>query len=100
MTPEFFYEPNVETLVFERGDHSYYLRMARALRLHLQFDTVNESPISVVRFMREAMGFVGQKAHENGYKELIFETTNTDLAAFCKRGLGFRASPHEYVVHI
>lgn len=87
--PEFFTEPGTLTKVYESdGVPVLFVRGAPILRLDIQFVS-NEDGRKNIKTMLEGLPPLAQKARENGFKEIVFNTSSPLLKAFCIKRLGF-----------
>jgi len=94
MTTKFFQSPNSKALVYEdENGPIMYLRMSSCLRIHIQFCRTDKDRIRKALIAGGAS--IIPKAKQNGYASVLYETANKSLAWFCRRYLGFRASPDE-----
>src|SRR6267378_3975443 len=93
---DFFYDPRVTSLVYsgKKGPIAV-LRCTKALRLDIQFLS-NSSKMDKARFMIENFPALAERAVESGYTEIIFNTENPELKAFCEKKFGFFASHGEF----
>lgn len=98
ISADFFYAPDTNALVYE-DEHGivFVARFARTLRIHMQFSPDEKRNAAV---MLEGFPILEFNAKEAGFKELIFDSMFRPLIVFCKRKLGFRASPDELVRYL
>lgn len=92
---DFFYQPGTLTKVYvdEQGP-VLFARVSAALRLDLQFMD-NYDAKRNIRVMMEGFPLLVAKAKENGYSEIIFNTSNDLLRRFCIKRFGFVDSSGE-----
>lgn len=88
--PEFFTEPGTMCKVYE-DNHGpvLFVKGSPVLRLDIQFVS-NDDGRRNIRVMQEGLPPLAQKARENGFKEIVFNTTSPLLKAFCTKRLGFQ----------
>lgn len=99
MVPEFFFEPKTESYVFEDEYGPVFVtRISRVLRLDIQFLHVDKDRI-MDTLKKHFPAFKAQAASA-GFKQLVFDSVSRGLIAFCKRRLGFKPSPNEFVAEI
>lgn len=97
--PDLFFDENTETMVFEdENGPILFVNLSRALRAFVQFAPGQEERTRVA--LPEAFAFVKGEARKTFFRELIFESVSMPLIAFCKKRLGFRASPNEYKTYL
>ena len=88
-TPEFFTRPGTMCKVYEDGQGPVlFVRGSSVLRLDIQFVS-NEDGRRNIKVMQEGLPPLAQKARENGYTEIVFNTTSPLLKAFCTKRFGF-----------
>lgn len=89
-TPEFFTEPGTMTKVYEDVHGPVlFVRGSPVLRLDIQFVS-NDDGRRNIKTMLEGLPPLAQKARENGFRELVFNTSSPLLKAFCMKRLGFQ----------
>lgn len=94
-TPEFFTEPGTLTKVYEDEQGPIlFVRGTPVLRLDIQYVS-NEDFARNKTAMLEGFPALAQKARENGFKEIAFQTNSRVLARFCKHNFGFEESQGE-----
>lgn len=93
--PDFFYEFGSMCKVHEdeRGP-IFYVRGTKALRLDIQFANNNDWRRNVKGLTEGFLPLV-ERARENGFTELIFNSTSDLLRKFCIKRFGFVESDGE-----
>lgn len=93
--PEFFVQPGTITKVYE-DEHGpvLFVRGAKALRLDIQYVDNDDTERNKAAMLAGFDGLV-EKARENGFTEVIFNTNSRALRIFCKRNFGFVESDGE-----
>jgi hypothetical protein len=92
---EFFIQPGTVTKVYEDGEGPIlFVRGAKALRLDIQYVSNDDHERNKAAMLA---GFDGlaQKAKQNGFSEIIFNSNSRALKIFCKRNFGFQESDGE-----
>lgn len=85
----FFTEPGTLTKAYELdGETILYARACKVLRLDLQF-VDNKAALKNIKVMLEGFPEIVDRARENGFKEVVFNTSSPLLKRFCTRKLGF-----------
>lgn len=93
--PEFFLEPGTATKVYEdESGPILFVKGTPALRIDIQFVDNNDARRNI-KCMSEGFPPLAAKARENGFKEVIFNTSNPLLKAFCIKRFGFVESEGE-----
>ncbi len=93
--PEFFYSPGCITKVYEdENGPVLFARASKALRLDLQFMDNGDKKRNLKVLIAGFPDLV-QRAKDNGFSELIFNTSNKELESFCTRRFGFVKSDGE-----
>lgn len=93
--PEFFSQLGTVCKVYEDEQGPIcFVRGARALRLDIQYVDNNDRRRNMAA-MLGGFGELANKARENGFTEIIFQSNNPMLKAFCKKRLGFIESDGE-----
>ena len=93
--PEFFYQIGSLTQVYEDEQGPIlFCRAVKALRLDIQF-LDNEDAKRNMAAMIEGYPVMEEKARENGFTEIIFQTNSNLLGWFCKKRFGFEVSNGE-----
>ena len=87
---DFFFEPGSECMAVEENGHTFYVRIARALRINAIFDPEQKSKNA--RMLIKFTPAIAEMARQSGFLELVFATENPDLAKF-EHKLGFDAAP-------
>lgn len=93
--PEFFTAPGAVCKVY--GDEQgpiLFARASKALRLDLQY-VDNKDVKRNMKAMLGGFDALAQKARENGFLEIIFNTNSEMMRRFCIKRLGFTDSPGE-----
>ncbi len=94
-TPEFFLEPGTLTKVYEDElNPILFVRGTPVLRLDIQFVS-NEDFERNKKAMLEGFPPLVEKARENGFKEISFQSSNRALKLFVRRHFGFYESEGE-----
>jgi hypothetical protein len=89
-TPEFFSQPGTICKVYQdEAGPILFVRGSKSLRLDIQFVSNDD-----IERNRKAMldGFLpfAEKAKQNGFTEIVFNTDNPLLERFCIKRLGFQ----------
>lgn len=87
--PEFFTEPGTVCKVY--GDEQgpiLFVKGSPVLRLDIQYVS-NDDVERNKKAMLEGFPALEQKARENGFKEIVFQTNSRALAIFCRREFKF-----------
>lgn len=93
--PEFFTQPGTVCNVYEdESGPVCFVRGSKALRLDVHFVANGESERNATALL-EGVSQLAQKARENGFLEIIVNTTSPELAAFAVEKFGFAASDGE-----
>ena len=88
-TFDFFLEQGTISNVYELNDKPVLVvRACKSLRLDIQYLDNNDFR-SNMKVMLEGFPELVEKARENGFKEIVFVTTNPVLKKFCTKYLGF-----------
>ncbi len=88
-TTEFFTEPGTMCKVYEEDEQPIlFVKGSPELRLDIQFVS-NENARKNMRVMLEGLPPLAQKAKENGFKSILFNTSSPLLKAFCIKRFGF-----------
>lgn len=87
--PEFFYQLGSVTKVYE-DEHGpiCFVRGAKTLRLDIQYVS-NEDHKRNMKAMLLGFGSLAEKARENGFTEIVFQTNNPILKKFCVKRFDF-----------
>lgn len=89
--PEFFIEPGTLCKVYEEsGSPVLFVRGSPELRLDIQFIS-NLDARRNMRVMLEGLPPLAQKAKDNGFKSILFNTSSPLLKAFCIKRFGFES---------
>jgi len=89
MKPEFFTEPGTMCKVYEDEQGPIlFVRGTPVLRLDIQY-TSNDDFERNKKAMIEGFPALAQKARENGFREIVFDTKSRALSIFCRRQFGF-----------
>lgn len=92
---EFFNQCGTVTKVYEdESGPVLFVRGAKALRLDIQYVS-NDDTERNKAVMLEGFESLIQKARDNGFTEVIFNTNSRALRIFCKRNFGFKDSEGE-----
>lgn len=85
----FFTEPGAVCKVYEdeRGPICF-VRGSKALRLIVQFKDNNDIKRNLKAIVA-GIPDIADKARQNGFTEIVFDTANPALASFCKKRFGF-----------
>jgi hypothetical protein len=94
-TADFFFEPGTECMAVESGDHKFYVRIARSLRINAIFDPTDARGNAVL--LKQFTEWIAQSASGAGFRELVFSTDSEPLAEFEKK-LGFQESPKDLIM--
>lgn len=73
-----------------------YTKTLRLVTVWVDNDDKRRNAASVVQAIADAV----QRARENGFSEIIFQTESPTLAQFCTKHLGFTESKGEYVLQV
>ena len=93
--PEFFSEPGTMCKVYEdEKSPIMFVRGTPVLRLDIQY-VDNDDFERNKTVMLERFADLAQKAAENGFKEIIFNTNSRALKIFVRRNFGFFESAGE-----
>jgi len=94
-TPDFFFAPGSVCNVWEdEKGPVLFVRGTKALRLDVQYVDNKDVRRNALVMMYGFDNFV-EKARENGFTEIIFNSNSPVLIKFCKRRLGFVESKGE-----
>lgn len=101
LNPDLFLEPRTESLMFgdEQGD-LLALRISRVMRVDIQF---NPDPAAKERLracLLKEFPWLKAEARKSGFRQLMFDSINKPLIAFCRRRFGFKPSPDEYITGV
>jgi len=92
---EFFKQPGTLCKVYEDEIGPIcFVRGTKALRLDIQYVS-NSDRKRNMKAMLEGFDKLAAKAKENGFTEIVFNTSNDLLRAFCIRRFGFEESQGE-----
>lgn len=87
--PEFFYAEGTASKIYEdEKGPIFVMRGSKSLRLDIQFIDNNNKKRNAIAMLHALKGTVEQ-AKANGFKELIFNTSNKALEQFCIKYMGF-----------
>ena len=75
----------------------FYLRLARAARVRIQFAPSAGQKARVIRGLFHGMAFLESQLQHVGCEEWIFDTDSPNLKRLAERVLGFTESTHELV---
>jgi hypothetical protein len=93
--PEFFTEPGTICKVYEDEQGPIcFVRGTKALRLDIQY-VDNSDGKRNMKAMLAGFETLADKARENGFMEIVFNTNSPMLAQFCKKRFGFVESAGE-----
>ena len=91
----FFAAPNTVSKVYEdQNGPICFVRGTSALRLDVQF-LDNQDIKRNMKAILAGLTDITEKARQNGYTEIVFNTKNPALAAFCNKRFGFVESEGE-----
>lgn len=92
---DFFYEHGTVCNVYEdEAGPVLAVRGSKVLRLDIQF-LANNNNRRNAHIMLHGFPQLAKQAKENGFKEIIFNSTSPELIAFCEKYLGFEKSGNE-----
>lgn len=99
MVPEFFFEPLTDSYMFEdEYGPVFAVRLSRVLRLDIQFLNVGKERISST--LQTEFPKFKESVKAAGFKQILFDSVSRGLIVFCKRRLGFKPSPNEFLAEI
>jgi hypothetical protein len=82
---------------FDEKGERVWVRIERVLRMHIQHD--QKSPRkSIVSLIYKGFSFVLTEARKNGFEEIVFQSTEQRLIAFCKKLFGFKEARNNLYV--
>lgn len=85
----FFAAPGTISKVYEDEDGPIcFVRGSKALRLVVQFKDNSDSKRNLKAILA-GIPDIAEKAKQNGFTEIVFDTANPALAGFCKKRFGF-----------
>lgn len=88
-TAEFFYAPGTACTVYsDENGPIMFLRGTKALRVDIQFID-NDDRARNAKVLIEGFDKFCENARNNGFTELVFNTTSNLLEEFCKSKLGY-----------
>lgn len=87
---DYFFEPGSECMAVEENGNTFYVRIARALRINAIFDPEKKSKNA--RMLIKFTPALAEMARQSGFLEMVFGTENPELAKFEER-LGFAPAP-------
>lgn len=94
-TADFFYDTRVVTNVYEdEMSPIMFVRGSKALRMDIQFLDNKDNKRNAKALLALGSRIIEQ-ARNAGFNEMIFNTTNKNLANFCKTYFGFVESEGE-----
>jgi hypothetical protein len=103
MTPDYFLSllpgEDAWALEDEHGNVLFYFKTQTAVRVSIQFaaaKTADERRRNRTALVK-GLAWIETMLRQNHFREMIFETEGTELAAFAKKRLGFTASFCELV---
>ena len=94
---DYFFEDGSECMAVEEKGHTFYVRIARALRINAIFDPEKKSKNA--RMLIKFTPALAEMARQSGFKEMIFSTENPELAKFEER-LGFLPAPTDMTMKV
>jgi hypothetical protein len=96
---EFFKAAGTVTKVYEGENHQpiCFARAAKSLRIDIHF-LDNADKRNNARALVDGLGPLVEQAKSNGFYELVFTTSNPELAAFCENKLGYEVVPDKFVL--
>lgn len=93
--PEFFTEPGTMCSVYEdEAGPVLFVKGSPVLRLDIQYVS-NDDFERNKKAMLEGFPALAQKARENGFKEIVFESKVRALRLFVRRNFGFEEAGEE-----
>lgn len=96
-TADYFFEDGSECMAVEENGNTFYVRIARALRINAIFDPEKKSKNA--RMLIKFTPALAEMARQSGFKEMIFSTENPELANFEER-LGFLPAPADMTMKV
>lgn len=98
-SPDVFFTKATDGIVFE-DDHGPIAMAAvvKVVRVLAEFPPGEKDRIREA--LPRAFALVATEARKGGFQEMAFETKSESLIRFCKKHLGFREAPDEFVVDI
>jgi hypothetical protein len=94
----FFKLPGVMTRVYEDEQGPIcFARASKSLRVDIQF-LDNDDKQRNAKVLAAGINPMIAAAKTAGYSELVFTTSNPELAAFCERVFGYEVVPDKYVL--
>lgn len=90
-TFEFYASPKARTVIYEQASPVFAVRYSSALRVDIEFNP-EASREDIRASFQEGFPDVVRQAREQGFSEIVFESTSPKLIAFCKT-LGYKESP-------
>ena len=94
----FFKEPGVLSTVYEDEQGPICVaRCSKSLRIDIQF-LDNEDRRRNAKVLAAGVEQVAAAAKASGYSELVFTTSNPELAAFCEHSFGYEVVPDKFVL--
>jgi hypothetical protein len=95
----FFKQAGTVTKVYEGEDHQpiCFARAAKSLRIDIHF-LDNSDKRKNATALAEGIGPLVEQAKASGFYEIVFTTSNPELAAFCEKKLGYEVVPDKFVL--
>jgi hypothetical protein len=72
------------------------VRFEPCLRLQMDFDKT-ANPERIQKILQSELPGIETEARNRNFQQLLFESVARPLIAFCRRRLGFKPSPNEYI---
>lgn len=82
---------------FDVEGNRCWVRIERVLRIHFQHDQAVERK-KIIPLIYQGFAWLIGEARSKGYEEVIFQSTEPRLVAFCKKLFGFKAVSNQYHV--
>jgi hypothetical protein len=98
-SPDLFFAQGTEGAVFDDGQGPlFFVALSKTIRAFVQFAPGQKERIR--DGLPLAFAWVASEARKGNFQEIIFESKSPSLIRFCKKRLGFRESPHEFISDI
>lgn len=98
-SPQLFFEDGMESMIFEDEQGPIlFVALSKAVRAFVQFAPGERERSREA--LPKAFAFVASEARKGKFHEIIFESKSLPVIRFCKKRLGFRESPNEFVADI
>ena len=113
VTPDFFIPPNPDTdprgsaewgkrvnscLFSDQSGPVLFSRFTCAMRVDIQFNPVER--VRTALMLPKGFQWLLTQAHEAHFSQVIFDSTDARLIAFCDKNFGFKSSPNEYIARL